>query len=354
MLAKGKPMHIDRANQIPMPGELASATRPLSAFGLVCMPTSRTLAACSSFRASEAHDVGRFGLVREIRSVFPVFPQGHTLIVVSPIVLVANTMRIAKKERAYLMVHTKVYHLAGGFVSQVTYATFCTTTLLVFGSLHLFPTTRRLLAPRLLFRHLAELFASQVFERTDTASGDDQSLTCVRSHGSQVDLAQIDGCLNGARSLLCLWNFHADMQLKAIVPNQTARPTVFGQFKGQDQGWASSAHRQNNAPVFFAHCLSRPLDRIKTFGSPGVLHLHLGMRLTELAGDINGGKEGGNDHLHRLALQGKTPFGGFLQLVSSWPGKMGETYSFMHLHTAIPYLCGFHLRSFEALEEGRR
>ncbi|GHO72018.1 hypothetical protein KSC_109100 [Ktedonobacter sp. SOSP1-52] len=55
-----------------------------------------------------------------------------------------------------------------------------------------------------------------------------------------------------------------------------------------------------------------------------------------------------------MALQGKTALGGFLQRVSSWSGQMGETCGFMHFHATIPRLCGFHLSSFEALEECRR
>ena len=59
-------MHIDRADEITMAREPASAAGPISAFGLLFMPASGTLATCSSFGAGEARDVSLFRFVGEI------------------------------------------------------------------------------------------------------------------------------------------------------------------------------------------------------------------------------------------------------------------------------------------------
>jgi hypothetical protein len=83
-------MHIDRTDQIPMPGKLARAADPISAFGFVFLPTARTLARCSSFGAGEARDVSLFRFVGQVVAIFAIFPQGHALIVVPTSVLVTN------------------------------------------------------------------------------------------------------------------------------------------------------------------------------------------------------------------------------------------------------------------------
>lgn len=290
-------MHIDRTHQVPMPRELTN-TSPISTFGLVFVPTYRTLARGSSFGASEAHDVSGFGLVREIGDIFAIFPQGHALIVVSATVLVADPMRISNEKGSNLVLHTEVDHLASGFVPQVTNASLCSSTLLVLRSLQPLPTTRRLLASGLLLGNLPQLELALSFERANATPGHDEGFAGRGGDGSKVDLAEVDGCSDLARSFCGLWDFYAHVQLKPLVPDQAARAAVFGQRDRQDKGWASSSHGQDHAPVFFAHCLSRPLDGIKAFGSPRVLHLHLGMGLTELACGLDVGKEGGNDHLH--------------------------------------------------------
>jgi hypothetical protein len=94
---EGKRMHIDRADQITVSREPAGAACPISSLGLVCTPTARTPARCSSFGAGEAQDMGLFGFVAEIVDVLAIFPQGHTLIVISATVPVAYPMRVANE-----------------------------------------------------------------------------------------------------------------------------------------------------------------------------------------------------------------------------------------------------------------
>ncbi len=100
MLIKGEPVHIATANKVTMSCKATGLTCPISAFGLVLVPTYRTLATRSSFRASEAHDVGLLGFVGEIVDIFAVLPHSHTLIVVSSAIPIADTMGITDCELA--------------------------------------------------------------------------------------------------------------------------------------------------------------------------------------------------------------------------------------------------------------
>lgn len=176
-------MHSDRTNQVPVPGKLADAARPISSLGLVFVPTRRTPARCSSFRTGEAHDVSSFAFVSQVVDVLAIFPQGHTLIMVSAIVLVADPMRVANEEGPNLLFDTEVDHFTSGFVPQVTNTPLGATALLVPGSLQLLPTPRILFAPGLLPGKLAELLPSLAFERTDAAPGDDHGSPGVGGHG---------------------------------------------------------------------------------------------------------------------------------------------------------------------------
>jgi|SRR5215469_12955535 len=132
-------MHIDRANKIAMAAKPTDSADPVSLSGLVFMPTDRTPATCSSFRAGEAHDMGSFGFVGEVVDIFPIFPQGHPLVVMASLVALAHAMRIADEERANFVLNTEVDHLSRGFMAAVTDATFSTTALLVLGPLQKWP-----------------------------------------------------------------------------------------------------------------------------------------------------------------------------------------------------------------------
>jgi len=351
MIAISKLMHIDRTDQVPVPGKPALAAHPISAFGGVFMPTFRTPARCSSFRTGEAHDVGLLRLVGEVINILAIFPQGHALIVVSASVLIADTVRIADEEGSNLLLDAEVDHCAGGFVPQVTYAPLGSTALSVFGMLQTLPTPGIFFAPSLLFSNLAQLLRPLPFERADAAPGDDHGLASIGGDGCQVNLAQIHAGLDGAGSLLGLWYLYAHVQFIPIVPDQAASAAVFRQGNGQHQGWTTLAHRQDHTSTLFGNSLSRPLDRVEAFGAPGIFHLHLGMSLAEFFRGLDVGEEGTYYHLNRLAMQCKLPpFGGFLHLISSRPLCMVETGSLVRLHTHIPDLCCLHLSSFTALE----
>ena len=176
MLPSGKRMHIYRTDQVPMTGELAGLTDPISVLGFMFVTTLGTPARCASFGAGEALYVGLLAFMGEVVDVLAIFPQGHALIVVSAAVLLTDTMRIADEEAPDLVFHTKVDHLARSFVPRITNTTLCTSALLVLGSLQLLPAMGVLFASGLLLGNLAELLMALSFERTDTAPGHNHGL----------------------------------------------------------------------------------------------------------------------------------------------------------------------------------
>jgi hypothetical protein len=72
-------MHSDTADNVAVENFATGLACPISSLGLVFMPTDRTLATCASFGASEAHDVGLFGFLREVVDILAILPQGHPL-----------------------------------------------------------------------------------------------------------------------------------------------------------------------------------------------------------------------------------------------------------------------------------
>ena len=74
------------------------------------------------------------------------------------------------------------------------------------------------------------------------------------------------------------------------------------------------------------------------------------MALTQFVRGLNVGEKCGNHHLHRLTVQRETPFGRFLQGISTRPWQMSDTRCFVRLHASIPDLRGLHLSSLAALE----
>jgi hypothetical protein len=352
MLIKSEFVHIDTANNIPVADKATFAACPISSLGLVFMPTCRTLAACASFGASEAHDVGLFGFMSEVVDILAIFPQGHSLVVVATRIAMAYTMWVANEERTNLSLLAEVDHFAGGFVTQVTNAAFCSGLDLVLGSLQLSPSARVLLASGLLLCDLAQLLASLSFERADETACHDQGLSRVRRDSCQVDFTQVNSCMNLTGCLFILRRLNTHMQLKAVVPNKTASAALFRQVKRQDKGITSFAHRQNNPPILAAHSLSRPLDWIEAFFAPWIFHLHLGMRLSKLACGLDVGKKGMDHHLYRLRVQCKlSTFGGLLQLIAPRPFGVAHSGLLVDLDTEVPNFRRFHLSGFQASEQ---
>src|SRR5260370_6349292 len=104
------------------------------------MPAYRTLAARSSFRASEALDAGLLALVGEIIDITAVLPLCHALVVMASFVLLAHPMRVADEEGTYLLTLAKLDHLARGLVPQVAHPPLDTACHLVLGPLQFLPT----------------------------------------------------------------------------------------------------------------------------------------------------------------------------------------------------------------------
>jgi hypothetical protein len=347
-------MHIDRANKVSMTTKPADPAYPISAFGLVLMPTARTLATCSSFRAGEARDVSLFRFVGEIVDILSIFPQGHTLVMVSTILPIAHAMRIADEQRSYPVLNTEVNHLSCGFVSHVPNTLRGPTADFVLGTLQLLPTTGVFLATGLLSGKLSKSFGAVMLEGADTTPCHDQGIACTRGEGSKVDFSQIDSSLLLTRSLLGLWDFYTDVQFKTMVPDQRTRPAVFRKLDGQDDGFAPLAHRQDHPPLFLTHSLSRPFDRVEQLGTPGILYAHRWMCFTQLAGRVDVGKECTEDCLNRLAMQRKPALGGLVQLIMPRPRGMGYSCLLVAFHTEVPRLSSFNLSGFQAAKHGCR
>jgi hypothetical protein len=166
-------MHIDRAHQVTVAHKAADATRPISPFGLVTMPTCRTPARCASFGAGEAHDVGLCGFVGGVIDVFPICPQGHALVVMPPSISVEHAVRIADEEAAHVLLNTEVNEGPRGFMTRITHAPLRSAADFVLRSLEFLPAARVFLTAALLAGELSQLSVTLAFERADAASGHD-------------------------------------------------------------------------------------------------------------------------------------------------------------------------------------
>ncbi len=353
MRTECKLMHIDRADEITMAREPASAAGPISAFGLLFMPASGTLATCSSFGAGEARDVSLFRFVGEIVDILAILPQRHALIVVSAVLSIADTMRIADEECSHLLLDTKVDNLSCGLMTHSSDTTKRATRDLVLGALQPLPATGMFLAAGLFLSDFAKLLVALPLEGTDPPPGDDQGVPGIRRDSPKMDFAQIDRRLFLARSFFSLWGFYAHMQFKATVPDQVTGTAIFRKLDGQDEGCASFPHWQDHTSLFLAHRLSRPLNRIEPLRAPGVLHVHLWVLFAQLAGRVDVGEEGTEDRLNRLAMQRKTALGGLMQLMATRPMGMGHPCLLVGFHAEVPDLGCFHLSRLQAAKQGR-
>ena len=345
MLTKCERMHIDTADNVPMACEAAFSACPISSLGLVFVLAYRTLATCTSFRASRALDASLFSFMCEVVNILAIFPQGHSLVVVASRIAVTDPMGITNEERADVVFLAEADHKASRFVAQITDTTLCSCLGLVLGSLQLSPSSGMRLASGLLFGNFAQLLASVPFERSNATTCYNHGLPCVCANSSKMDLTQIDRCMNRSWRLFGFLRLNTNMQLKAIVPDQATCAAVFGQFEMQSDGLASIAHGQNHASRLLLDGLSRPFDWIEALFSPGIFHPQLGMSLTELARGIDVGKEGMDDHLHRLRVQCKwSAFGGLLQRTLSRPEQMFSASLFVRFDAKVPDFRSFHLR----------
>ncbi len=186
MLIKSKCVHIHRANNVTVSGKATGSTHPVSAFGPLFLPTYRTLARSSSFRASEAHDVGLLCFMSQVVYVSTIFPQSHALIVVPSAISGADTMGVTDKELANVLLNTEIDHLSCCFVPQIANTAFCSRFDLVLGTLQLLPSLRVLLAPGLFLGNFAQLLASLAFERSNTTTRYHDSLSCVGSNSGKM------------------------------------------------------------------------------------------------------------------------------------------------------------------------
>ncbi len=327
--AKGTRVHIDRPDEVAVASKATRAAHPGSAFGLVLVPTSRTAATRSSFGAGEARDAGLRGLVSQVGDILAVFPAGHAPVVMAAGILVAHAVRVADEERADLVFHAEVDHLAGRLVPQIAHAPLYPPAYLVLGALEPLPSAGMGGTPGLLPADLPDLLRSPSFERADAAPGHDQGFPGIGGDSSQVYLAQINRRLYRAGSLCRLFRLNADVQLEAVVPHEGTGPGLDRERNRQHDGRSPSPHRQDDTALLQGHRLRGPVDGVEALLSPGVLHPHFRVLPAECAGGFNVGEKGVYDHLHRLAVQGIAPFGLLLQLVAPRPPGVAHPVLFV-------------------------
>ncbi len=349
-----KRMHIDRPDKVSMSGEAASAACPISSFGLLAMPTSGTLARCSSFGASEAQDVSIFGFVGEIVDVFPVLPAGHALVVMPALVLLAYAVRIADEEAPHRMLNTKVYDLPSRFVTHISHTPGNSSADLVLSTLQVLPAPRILQTSGLLLGNLAQPLMPLPLEATDSTPRDNHRLAGISCDCCKMYLAQINGRTNRTRRLFCLWALNTYVQFKTVLPDQGTGSGSCGHLNRQDERLPPFAHRQYYPPTLFTHGLGRPMDRIEAFRPPGVFHPHHGMGFAQFTGRVDSSKEGPEDRLNRLAMQRKTSPGDPLHLVLPRPLCLLLACVLVQFATRIPHLSGFHLGRFQPLKKSGR
>ena len=354
MRTKCKWMHIDRAHKVAVATKPADATLPVSSPGLVRVPADRTPARCSSFGAGEAHNAGVLGFMGEVVNVTAVFPLRHAAIVVATAIPVAHAVRVSDEERPDFLLDTEVDDCPGGFVPQIADASVGPSAHRVLRALELLPAPRVFLAPTLLFGELPKLLAALSLKTTDTAPGDDHGFAHIRCDSSEVDFPQVHGCLHRTGGCFRLRYLYADVQLEAPVPDERAGPGIVRQGKRQDERRVTFAHRQHDAPLLAMDSLSGPLDRVKPLDAPGILHVHLRMLIAQRTGGLNIRKEGVDNLLHGLSIEGEAAFGGSFQFLASRPRRMAHTGFLVQFHTTVPHAGCFLLRRFEAVEASWR
>ena len=127
-----------------------------------------------------------FRFVGEIVDILAIFPASQTLMVMSAMVPIAHTVRIADEESTHVVLNTEVDHLAGSLVSLVTDTPLCPSALLVFRALQFLPAAGIFLASGLISHHLPHVLMALAFERADSAPGHDQGLLGTGRHRRQV------------------------------------------------------------------------------------------------------------------------------------------------------------------------
>ena len=165
-----------------------------------------------------------------------VFPASQALVVMPAAVPAAHAVRVADEETPHPLFDTEVDHLPRGLMAQVAHAPLTPPAHPVLRALQLLPPTRVFLAATLLPGELTQLFRSLTLERADAAPSHDQGCSCVRGGSRQVDFSQVNGRLDRTRSRFYLWDFEADVQFKAVMPNEGTRASIGGKIEGR-QGY---------------------------------------------------------------------------------------------------------------------
>ncbi len=121
-LAKGERVHVEAPNHIPVPhkGAPRTVTAPDTTPDFLLPPTDWTPARCAPLRAGEALDVGEYGFIGQIGSVFAILPLAHALVMMASAPAAPDPMGIADEQMAHPLLLTKGDHRPRALVPQIS------------------------------------------------------------------------------------------------------------------------------------------------------------------------------------------------------------------------------------------
>ena len=345
-------MHVHAPDDISVAHKATAPTGPGAPFRLLLPVTAWTAAAGSSLTAAEAHDADPFTLLLQVLLVLAILPLRHALVMMASSALVAHPMWIAHVEPLHPCGTAEVDHLPRALVPQVPHPAFLPAPFALLGVLQAPPPFGAFATAGLQASKLTMRLVAVPLDGADASPGDDQPLACAGRHGDLVDFALIgrrpDGGGSAGRCLCCGRGMYLQVQLITAIPDQGDCPHLLRQVRQMERaGFASSAHRQDEAASLPRNGLSRPLHGHVLLRMMGVAMAWVA--LAQLLDCLDVGQKLLADHLDRLTVQRNlSAFGFALQVVSARPGPALAPSLLVPLDTVHPHPGGFHLRCLQA------
>jgi hypothetical protein len=335
---------VHRAHEVSMAYETAPLATPLTAIGLVAMAANRTPARGTSFRPGEALDAGLLGFVLQVVDVSPVLPLGQALVMVVPTPVLAHTLWVTDIKRTDAIGNAEIYDLPSGLVAHIADTTFLSNAHLSAGTLQFLPAARAFATARALLGDASELLREQAFLGTEATAANNQTLAGVGGDSGQMYLAEVHGSTMSAWHLFGEARLEGDVCLVGFaVPKNFAGAGCFEPFRTiEDHRRTPATHRQGDLPLFDAHRLRGPHERVERLVLIRVAHL-LESLFAPLAGSLHVGKKGVANHLSALGMQSELPFRGLLQRVPSRPACVFFPRLQVQIAANAPYLGGLDL-----------
>ena len=182
-------MHVHAPHNVSVADKATTPTGPIPSSRLLPPVAPWTVAAGSPLTAAEAHDADLCTLLLEIVFIFAVLPLAHALVVMTPFVLAAHSVRIAHIEHLHLLRLTEVDHPVRALVPQVAHAPGVLAACARPCILQAPPALGAFVTAGLQTSELAQRHVVLPLEAADAASGHDQSLAARGGEGHLVDFA---------------------------------------------------------------------------------------------------------------------------------------------------------------------